>query len=378
MKVLHVLSTAPWRASYGDKQPFERDAIETDVMALAAYEWSRHNELHLYTDEAGEAWLDKQHFKHVYTKVVRLPELPAINHRIFWDIYKPFALQIAGHVNTLLADNDLVIWNTNSIPLGYAWIGHFEPKDWECYRSNRDRFERYGFTHGGWNWTAPPVNTCLLSAIGAEEWFAWTMAFAENYSRHPLKPEECPNWWYEPALFGGQHLLGMLFDRFGIEPNEMFKVRHSHHEPSDAGFHLWGRKEVYRTCVEPRLHMRKWLNALLESRDLKIRINPTVETIAQEIRLSGRVPVFADREDNQWSRTVTTEKGMARAQDPCTGLWRYLTTRDKIYRGDVLKVEAGSYVVVSFNGKLLYGDASEVEHEIEGEQEAAIWRTDLT
>lgn len=373
MKIAHVLSTAAWRAARGNA-PFEMDTVELLTMKLAVRSWKKQGHpIHLFTDTAGTAWAESTGLLSQYDKIIRLPALDHIDHKIFWSIYKAVALGIAG--DAIVADIDLV---TFKLPLRWRLaslfpVGHLEPVDWECYRQNRELFERYGFRRG-WNWGATPVNTCMLG-LGdhlRHEFVAWTLNFAENYTAHPLTPEECPNWWYQPALFGEQHLLGMLFDRFEVYPHEFFKVRHQHHEFNPHGFHLWGRKEVYRTCVQPRVAMLQWLFSHLQCGV----VNTHDRFVRLEIASNGRVPVERTGADNQWSRTVLTKSGHCRAQDPCTGHWRGLEPVDKVYRGDILQFDGVDTVAeFHFNGRQYLSLRAKEVGEVTGNDEAAIWQT---
>lgn len=376
MKIAHVLSTAAWRAVRGDSR-YEMDTVEQLTMKLAVQSWKKQGyPVHLFTDEGGAAWAESTGLLSQYDKIIRLPALDHIDHKIFWSIYKAVALGIAG--DAIVADIDLV---TFKLPLRWRLaslfpVGHLEPAEWECYRQNRELFERYGFRRG-WNWGATPVNTCLLG-LGhhlRDEFVAWTLNFAENYTAHPLKPEECPNSWYQPALFGEQHLLGMLFDRFEVSPHEFFKLRHQHHEFNPNGFHLWGRKEVYRTCVEARARMVTWLLGQLGTTNV-IDSEPSQEKRA--IIAHGRVPVERTGADNQWSRTVLTKSGHCRAQDPCTGQWRALEAVDKVYRGDILQFDDVDTVAeFHFNGRQYLSLRAKEVGEVTGNDEAAIWQTIL-
>lgn len=386
MKTIHVLDTAPWRAALGDGAVYEKDSVEFLTMLLAALEWKETTgRVELYTDRAGEAWAIGVGLHRIYNRIAILPELKQIDRRRFWDIGKAVALEIVGD-NAAVADTDLVYFGDLNLLQTNLFrrpiIGHFEPVEWECYQTNRSAFEGYGFDYG-WDWSAPPVNVCLLS-IPSEwqrfEYVRWALNAAVNISRNP--PRDYVDAGHYSTMFASQQILGMLLKRWQQPVRSVFTLRTLHHEPTDNGFHLWGRKDVYREWLGPRVVMLNWLRAKIEKHGDEaialLRINNLFRDFTErgekhEVLRRGRAPKTEESADNAWTRTVTTVEGRFTAVDPCTRIERELASDrpEKIYRGDV--VSGKGQLSIRYNDKYLATVKFPEETTIDQSVESKIW-----
>ena len=374
MKFIHVLSTEGWRAA--TKSPaFDMDDPEVMTMMLSALQARKFGAIKLYTDPHGREFVERRKFAHLYDRISMLPHLPRINHQVFWDIYKQVALDMSGYTGTVI-DTDLVLFK--GISEHCTRFGHLEPVDMEPYPTNREHFEKFGFSYG-WDWTAPAVNTCLINFNAdalASTWVQFGLGFAEVYSHHLEQHGGNLGWQFEPALFASQRLLGMLLSRWKIWPSSgyLFNLGEApHHDYTPAAFHLWGRKEIYRTCVEPRAQMLNWLRdrivdhgadgrKMLDNAGLYQTF--TEQTQRFQISCRGRVAIEPDMNDTLLTRTVITTGKHWRAMDPCSGLSRVLRFGevDKLYRGDVLFSDtAGGQCSVWWNKRKLAELVSPVE-----------------
>jgi hypothetical protein len=350
MKAIHVLSTEGWRLATKSIL-YDMDTPELLTMVLSALQWRKFGGIQLYTDAVGKEFVERRKFSHLYDKIVMLPNLPRINHQVFWDIYKLVALEMNGG-EAIICDLDLVLFNRKRFERGCVYFGHTEPITMQPYPSNRDHFERFGFSYG-WDWSAPAVNTCYIEfpehcGCFSSTWVKLALGFAEIYSDHLAREGGNVGWQFEPALFASQRVLGMLLASVKAHGNYLFNLGElPHHDFNPYAFHLWGRKEIYRTCVEPRAQMLNWLRAKiidfkhrercdLKELDLFSSFLPNVE--ARHIADRGRVAIEPDMNDTPLTRTVITAGKYWRAMDPCSGLTRTLRfdEPEKIYRGDIL------------------------------------------
>jgi hypothetical protein len=374
MKTIHVLSTAGWRMATGQAQ-YEMDAPELMTMILSALEWRKYGEIELYTDNTGVDFMLKHRLEKVYNRFVRLPAMERINHQIFWDVYKTVALAMTCG-EAVISDIDLVVFKK---PFGLGRpgamvFGHPEPIEMQPYPLNREHFEKLGFSYD-WNWSAPAINTCLIwmpLPNVRSTYTHFSLGFAESYSQYFAAScgAQNPGWQFEPAMFASQRLLGMVMDWLWVANGEkrfLFELGElPHHRFTPRAFHLWGRKEIYRTCIEPRIQFLNWLRAkimeqwpnvgkeILEANRLYHTFTMLTERMA--LQNNGRVVVDYDDHDTLFTRSVILSPSSEwYAMDPCSGLIRTLRrdTAEKIYRGDVLFTRKPGQCTVWWNKQQL-------------------------
>ena len=257
----HVFWSKPHLGRQGHDASLELTDFELLTWITSTLEIRRHSPIHLVTDSDGAAFIRGSGMGGLYDGIrTDLDDMPAgIDSRIFWDGGKMFWFQRL-ETPCVVLDYDAILWRPLETSATVLAL-HEEERSWSFYAPNREKFERFGFRNGGWNWEANPVNTALVyfsepalpHGMGKR-----SVEFMQDYSdfASTAGPEErltVPKY-NRATLFAGQRLLGMCAARHGLQMQFLTTLHPClltlRRNPTCT--HLWISKALYRCIPEAR------------------------------------------------------------------------------------------------------------------------------
>jgi hypothetical protein len=346
------------------------DIVLWDFEALtwltSALELRRLGPVRLITDTRGLRFVERTRLAWLYQDAIsiELDDLAQdIHPGIFWTAGKIQALANAA-TPCCSVDLDAVLWQP--LELQHRVLGlHTEPKEWDWYASNQQRFARFGFEDAAWDWAVCPVNTGILAFADPEPARAYAQTALEfmraysAYARATWSEDEIRSRDFSDAmLFADQRLLPMSAARLGIEVGCLGHLHDSgmHLRPQPACTHLWSSKVFYKYCVEARM---AYANHLI--RHIQTHHPQATDTLrhwnldeSQSIDPSTQLDLnMLPADDPRRSRFSLLEeiKGVVWIEDPNLGVRRRATNGSLISPGDVIRPEPGARYALVVNGR---------------------------
>lgn len=310
-------------ARQGHNGSLELVDFELLTWITSALEIRLHSPMHLITDSEGAEFFHSSGLGWLYDGIsTDLNAIPAeINPSIFWDGGKMFAFQ-SIETPCVLLDYDAILWGPLE-PRGDVMALHEEQRSWSFYAPNREKFERFGFDAGRWNWEVNPVNTGLVyfgESRLPRDMGSRSVEFMVDYSNFartaPAEERLTPPKYNRATLFAGQRLLPMCADQKGMTV-ELITSLHPDlltlaKNPTCS--HFWISKALYKCVPEARVAMVNHLiTQLLEK-------HPVCRETLERFGLSE--PIALDPNQRMDFRTLSptdARRRMLRRISSCAG-----------------------------------------------------------